>query len=45
MASAGDIHSILYKGGDVLKQKEPTYDASRKVKRYFSGKVKQKPLV
>lgn len=39
MASAGDIHSILYKGHDILKQREPTYDASRKIRRYFPGKI------
>lgn len=42
MASAGDIHSILYRG-DVLQQEfQPKFDPKRKIKRYFPGQVGKK---
>lgn len=39
MASAGDIHSILYRGNVLEDQFQPKFDPTRKVKRYFPGKV------
>lgn len=40
MASAGDIHSILYRGDVLNKQFQPKFDPSKKVKRHFPGQVR-----